>query len=210
MIRRHDSEPADVAAEQQSFTRAMDNLGRLGEVEALLAAMDLEGCREMVDAGGGSGIYSAALCQKYPGLTSTIVDSEATLAVARELLTEHIAGGRIRLRAGDITEDNLGDDVDVVLLSDVVYDASETAKVLNNVRRCLQDAGRLIIRGYYADPDGCAAPFASLFALNILASDPNRTITDFDTMKALVRETGFTITTAGPLTERSQIFIARK
>ena len=40
----------------------------------------------MIDAGGGSGLYSVTLCQKYPELHSTIVKLKDTLVVTKEMI----------------------------------------------------------------------------------------------------------------------------
>ena len=56
----------------QTFILAMHNIGLSGEAIALSESVDLSGCRQMVDAGGGSGIYSVTLCRKYPQLHSIL------------------------------------------------------------------------------------------------------------------------------------------
>jgi len=47
--------------DHRTFIKGMNNLGMLGEVDALLHSVDLSGCQLMVDAGGGSGLYSVVL-----------------------------------------------------------------------------------------------------------------------------------------------------
>ena len=48
------------------FISAMNCIGHLGEAAALKEYADLSGVKKMTDAGGGSGVYSLALCRKYP------------------------------------------------------------------------------------------------------------------------------------------------
>jgi predicted nicotinamide N-methyase len=47
-------------------------------------------------------------------------------------------------------KDSLGDNADVVLLSDVIYEDSTAQIVLKNAWDSLAKNGMLIIRGYYA------------------------------------------------------------
>lgn len=194
----------------RTFIKAMHNIGMLGEADALVNCADLSDCPKMIDAGGGSGIYSIALCRKHPELRSLILDSQETLAVTREFVSKHKESERIELRECDITRERLGDNIDAVLLSDVTYDVPEAGMILRNVWNCLRAEGRLILRGYYFDPQHSNPLFGALFALNQLMMNANREILTFPSLNALIKETGFIIAKASPLTERSFIIIATK
>jgi ubiquinone/menaquinone biosynthesis C-methylase UbiE len=194
----------------RTFIKAMHNVGMLGEVDALINRVNLSTCPNMVDAGGGSGIYSIALCQKYPELKSTILDSHETLAVTKEFVSKHDVRERIELRECDITKDKLGDNIDAVLLSDVIYDVAEAEKILQNVWNCLRAKGQLIIRGYYYDAQNSNPLFGALFMINQLVLNSEREIVTLSSLKALIEKTGYIITTVSPLTERSFIIIATK
>jgi O-methyltransferase domain/Dimerisation domain len=194
----------------RTFIKAMHNMGMLGEVDALMKCVDLSGCQNMIDAGGGSGIYSVSLCQKYPDLKSIILDSHETLAITKEFVSKHKESERIQLRECDITMDKLGDIIDAVLLSDVTYDELEAEEILRNVWQCLQTSGQLIVRGYYFDPQNSSPLFGALFAINQLVIDPRREIVTLPSLKALIEKTGYIITKISPLTERSFIIIAIK
>lgn len=194
----------------RTFLKAMNNLGMLGEAEALRNALDLSGCREMVDAGGGSGLYSIVLCRAYPELRSTVLDRCDALVVARDMIGDCQERERITLREADITKDSFGKDVDVVLLSDVIYDESMAARVLRNAQASLRRNGTLVIRGYYSDPERSRPLFGALFALGQLAFDPNRRVLTVQSLRKHVENMGFRITRLSPLTERSSILIAAK
>jgi ubiquinone/menaquinone biosynthesis C-methylase UbiE len=198
------------AESHRTFIKAMHNIGMLGEADALVNCVDLSGFPTMIDAGGGSGIYSIALCRKYPDLTSVILDSKETLAVTNEFVSKHKEHDRIELRECDITKETLGENVDAVLLSDVTYGEAEAETILRNVWNCLRENGRLIVRGYYFDPQHSNPLFGALFAINQLVIDSDRTIITLPSLKALIEKTGFIITKTSPLTERSFVIIATK
>ncbi len=200
----------DSSESNRTFIKAMHNMGASGEVDALIKRVDLAGCRTMIDAGGGSGIYSISLCQKHPDLKSTILDRRETLAVTKEFVSKHNECERIELRECDITKDKLGDNMDAVLLSDVTYDEVEAGKILRNVWKCLRTNGQLIIRGYYFDSQDLNPLFGALFMINQLVIDSSREIITLPSLKALIEKTGYVITTLSPLTERSFIIIATK
>ncbi|MFQ6084429.1 MAG: methyltransferase [Candidatus Aminicenantia bacterium] len=194
----------------RTFIRAMNNLGMIGEAEALKNAVDLSGCKEMVDAGGGSGLYSIVLCQKYPELRSTILDVSDALIVAKELIAGYKEKERIKFRETDITKESFGKNIDVVLLSDVVYDESTAAAILRNAYKSLRQNGTLILRGYYSDPDNSKPLFGALFVLGQLVFDPNRKILSISSLRKYVNDIGFNAIKISALTERSMCLIARK
>ena len=198
------------APEHRNFILAMDNLGMLGEAEALKRATDLSRCRRMVDAGGGSGLYSVVLCRKYPELRSTILDVREHLEVARELTKKHEERERIEFREANLTRDSFGENIDAVLLSDVLYDSSEAESILDNAWNCLRPGGLLIVRGYYADPEDASRTFGALFVLNMLVFDPTREVLTLSSLPRCVRERGFAGIEVSELTERSTVLTARK
>jgi hypothetical protein len=200
----------DPSASYRTFIKAMHNMGMSGEVDALINCVDLSGCSNMIDAGGGSGIYSISLCQKYPDLKSIILDRHETLEVTEEYVSKHKERERIELRECDITTDKLGDNVDAVLLSDVTYGETEAGKILQNVWKCLRAKGLLIVRGYYFDPRSSSPLFGALFTINQLVFDSNREIVTLPSLKDIIEKTGYIITKASPLTERSFIINATK
>lgn len=192
------------------FTLAMNNIGMLGEAEALGNAIDLGGCKRMVDAGGGSGLYSVVLCRKYPDLASTVIDRRDTLMTTREMIAGSEEESRIELFEADIVKDPLGNDIDVILLSDVVYERSFTEVVLKNAKASLRDKGLLIIRGYYSDPENSKPLFGALFRLNQIMVNPKGSYLTLSSLKMMVADTGFTIIRVAPLTELSFLILARK
>ena len=204
------AQPVIAPPDTRTFIKGMNNLGLLGEAEALRNAVDLSGCRTMVDAGGGSGLYSLYLCQKYPDLRSTILDIKEAWAAAKELTAGKLGRERLQFREADITCDPFGENLDVVLLSDVIYDLSEAKLILKNAWKGMKPGGRLVIRGYYVDEQGTDPLFASLFVLNVLAFDPTREPLTLRTLSQTVKGAGFEDIYWSPLTERSHFLTARR
>jgi len=204
-----DDSPKDSEA-YRTFIRAINNLGMLGEADALKDAVDLTDRREMVDVGGGSGLYSVVLCRANRQLRSTILDRKETLAIAEEIIASHGERERITLREADFMKDSFGQDIDLVLLSDVVYDQQTAAPVLQRARECLREGGLLVIRGYYSDPEGAPSLFGALFVFNELVFDPSREVLTLPMLRRRVADAGFRIMRASPLTERSSVVVATR
>lgn len=194
----------------KTFISAMNSIGHLGEAEALKNIVDLSGCKNMTDAGGGSGLYSIALCQKYPDLISIILDVEDTLAVTRELIADCQEKKQIILKEGDFFKYPMGDNLDAVLLSDVMYGDADAKILLQNAWNSLTHNGTLIVRGYYADPERSGPLFGALFAVKQLVDDPQSKIMTISMLERNVREIGFENIRVEPLTEYSFVLIGRK
>jgi predicted nicotinamide N-methyase len=195
----------------RGFTLAMNNLAMLGEAEALAAAVDLSGCRTMADIGCGSGIYSVTLCRHYPDLHAVLLDRKETLETTREIVRWHNLQDRIDTRPADITQDAYGQNLDVVLLSDVLYQDEAISKtILRSAYGALAVGGRLVVRGYYSDPEGSQPLFGALFSVMLLLSDPNREPITLPGVQAWIEETRFKSVKTFALTERSTCLIAAK
>lgn len=200
----------DLTFDYKTFILAMNSIGQLGEAEALKDMVDLSGCRKMTDAGGGSGLYSVVLCQKYPALKSTILDVKDTLVVARELIVDRPESKQIVLKEGNFLKDPLGENLDAVLLSDVMYGDSDAKILLQNAWNSLIRNGVLIVRGYYADAERSGPLFGALFAVKNLVDDPQRKIMTISMLEKNVIEIGFEIIRVNPLTEYSFVLIGKK
>ena len=199
-----------IRSDYKTFIMAMNNIGNLGEADALKDIVNLSGCKTMIDAGGGSGLYSIAFCQKYPDLRSTIFDVKDTLKVTKEMIADRQEKRRIDLQEGNFLEDPLGDNVDVVLLSDVIYEDLTAKIVLKNAWDSLTQNGMLIVRGYYADPEKSRPLFGALFAVKLLVDNAQRKIMTISKLEKTVKEIGFKIRKVTPLTEYSFVIIGEK
>lgn len=74
----------------------------------------------LLDIGGGHGLYSIELCRRHSNLAATIFDLPGAVeAMSGEIPAE--VAERIRTRAGDYHEDDLGDEYDLALLFNVVH-----------------------------------------------------------------------------------------
>lgn len=191
------------------FTMAMNNLGMLGEAEALANAVDLSGCKTMINVGCGSGIYSITLCRHNPDLHATLLDTEEVLKTTNQLIMKSHLQDRINTQAADITRDPFGNNMDVALLSDVLYqDSPKCLQILRSAYEALVPKGTLVIRGYYADPERSQPVFGSLFALGQLLFDANREFTSITLIRSWIEKAGFKILKTHALTERSTCIIA--
>ena len=92
----------------------------------------------MLDVGGGPGTYSALLTERFPGLTSDVLELEGVARIAREILRDMGASDRVTMLDGDYHVSDFGSGYDVVLMSGMFH--RETA---DNCRALIKRARRL-------------------------------------------------------------------
>ena len=63
------------AAYWRHYMMAMHQWGTSGQQDLLLQSTDLTGKKKLLDVAGGSGVYTMALCRKYPELEAVIFES---------------------------------------------------------------------------------------------------------------------------------------
>jgi SAM-dependent methyltransferase len=101
----------------------------------------------MLDIGGSHGLYSVALCRRYPTLSSTILELPGAAPEASRLVAREQTDGRVRVRAGNALTDDLGEEqYDLVLMANVAhhFSAAENEGLARRVARALKPGG------YYA------------------------------------------------------------
>lgn len=147
--------------------------GRARIVAPLLAQrVPLDGARQLLDVGGGTGIYSIAWLQQHPRLRAVVWDRPEVLKVAREMAALYGVADRLEAVPGDMFRDPAPAGCDVVLLSNVLHDW-DVPECRALVRRCadaLPPGGRLLLHDVFLNdaldgPLAVALYSAALFSL---------------------------------------------
>ncbi len=175
----------DDPARTRAFVMAMHERAK-GIARALVAVLDLQGRRALLDVGGGPGTYSVLLTERFPGLRAEVLELPGVAAVARELVAEAGAAGRVTLRDGDYHSADFGSGKDVVLMSGMFHRESAAAcrQLVERGARCLDRGGLLVVSDVFTDPGGTAPAFATLFGLNMMLTAPDGGVhADADVMR---------------------------
>jgi cyclopropane fatty-acyl-phospholipid synthase-like methyltransferase len=101
----------------------------------------------LLDVGGGHGMYSILMCQKYPQLEATILDYFAGLETARQKIAGQPFASRINLLKGDMWQVAWGEGFDMILLFNVLhqYDIETNVKLLRKAKSALKPGGQIAI-----------------------------------------------------------------
>lgn len=164
------NKPADVSGDggaafifRQGIKSAMDHedlarhftlalAGRAKNVAPVLAErLPMDGVSRLLDVGGGTGIYSIALLQKYPRLRATVLDHAEVSKVAAEMAERYGVADRLELREGDMFADPLPTDCEAILLSNILHDwdVPECRQLVKRCAAALPAGGRLLIHDVF-------------------------------------------------------------
>jgi predicted nicotinamide N-methyase len=101
----------------------------------------------LLDVGGGSGIYSCAICAREPMLRATVLEQCAMAGIAEDLIKERHSDHRVQVCAADMFRDDFPDDHDVHLYSDVLHDWTEEKieRLLHKSCASLPSGGSVVI-----------------------------------------------------------------
>ena len=131
-------------------------------------ALKLDGTpRTLLDVAGGHGYFSAALCRAYPGLHSTVVDLEGSVAIGREIAREQGYTDVVDFEVGDALTSDLGGPYDVALCFNLIHhltDEQNTA-LFARIRATLRPGATLAVLDLFHDDESDAEHTAAAFAL---------------------------------------------
>ena len=160
--------------EAEYFSRAQHS-GSLGPAHVTAKLIELDGCRRLLDVGGGTGAFSIALCRRYRELTVTILDFPNVRPVAERYVRESGLEARISFHPGNALEVPWPDGQDVVLMSYLVSAVAEKSvgQLLDRALRALVPGGQLLLHDFMVEDDGSGPLSAALWLLSSMIVDPD-------------------------------------
>ena len=161
------------AADTESFIAAM-HANSTQRAPALIAALDLENVRRVLDVGGGSGGYAIALARALPEARVEVLDLADVVPLAGRYLREAGVADRVSTRVGDLNADDLGSGYDLILISAICHmnGPAENADLIGRAARALAPRGRVVVLDHILEPDRTAPVAGAIFAVNMLINTP--------------------------------------
>ncbi|MEM1172796.1 MAG: class I SAM-dependent methyltransferase [Cyanobacteria bacterium P01_H01_bin.35] len=150
--------------------------------------------KRLLDVAGGPGLYSIALCQKYPDLKADILDLPAAAKAGKKPIEKADLTQRIRYIEANLLETDWEQDYDLVLLSNILHALTESqCKIaIQKSFACLNKGGKIIINDVFHPGDrGKLDSFISLFSLIYYVTCGGRTWPKPKLLEWLTKE-GFT------------------
>lgn len=103
--------------------------------------------RRLLDVGGGHGMFSVAFCRNWDGLTAEVLDLAPACVFGHEMVVEEGFADRVVHRPGDFRECDWGTGWDVVLLFNVIHNATgaEAERMFRSAWEALAPGGTLVV-----------------------------------------------------------------
>ena len=196
---------------ERAFARAMADVGRRSAA-ATCEQLDLSGARQLLDVGGGPGIYAIEFAQRWPGLRITVLDTEEALAVARQNVTAAGLADRIHLHPGDAFVDDLAGPFDAIFVSNVIhiYSAVDNQKLIERCAASLAPGGQLILKDFFLDANRRNPPGGVVFAVNMLVSTDEGDCYTVGEAQSWFEAAGLRFEVVKDVASKSRLLIARK
>ena len=150
----------------EAFTAAMDCRGRV-LAPALAAAVECGTARRLLDVGGGSGVYSIVLAERWPALAATVLEAAPVDAIARRTIRAAGLEGRIAVVDANMFKSPWPAEHDVHLFSNVLHDWDEAdcRMLLAMSASALPADGRILIHDMLLDDDKAGPLWAAEYSV---------------------------------------------
>jgi cyclopropane fatty-acyl-phospholipid synthase-like methyltransferase len=156
--------------------------------EELAGLLDMSGVERILDLGGGSGVLSLALLEKYPGLQATVVDLANVCETGRKIAAERSLAERITYHPADFLQDELPTGFDLALECDVNVFSEE---LFRKVRHSLRPEGRFVILDEFGASEEIAPPSRLHWAFEGSMVDPEFSFPTAAEVKDMLGKAGF-------------------
>lgn len=101
---------------------------------------------QLIDIGGGHGLYTIELCRRHSNLTATVFDLQGAVETIGDEIPAALAE-RISTQAGDYRTDDFTEGYDLALLFNVIHahDPAENIALFKRVADALAPNGRIVV-----------------------------------------------------------------
>jgi hypothetical protein len=149
-------------------------------------------CRHVIDAGGGSGVFLAALKQKQPDTICSLMDLPQVCEAARQILKNYVPIESLRFIPCNFFKDPWPTDADAIFFSNILHDWSyeKGLEILRHTFAALPSGGAVYVNECLLEESRLAPKHTVIFDLLMYMNHRAQQYTERELFAAL-RETGF-------------------
>jgi 3-hydroxy-5-methyl-1-naphthoate 3-O-methyltransferase len=159
----------------------------------LLMRLNLAGRRQLFDVGGGPGTYAVLISQANPGIRCTVLDLPEVIEVAKELISQQGAAGKVVTMAGDYHTTPFPAGNDVVNFFGVLHQESPDSirDLFKKAYSSMVPGGAVYVMDMMTDETHTAPKFSALFALTMALTTNNGWVFSRPELQSWLTEAGF-------------------
>ena len=156
---------------RESFIAAMHHRAKK-QAEIVPLMLDLTNVNNMLDVGGGSGVFSMGFINAKKEIKATIVDLPDVLPITEKYVKEAGLEDSIKTIPGDYMSVAFGSGYDLVYLSAVIHINSheENESLIKKCADSLNQNGQVVVQDFIMDEKRINPPYGAIFALNMLVN----------------------------------------
>ncbi len=144
--KEHRSSDPDVWIKAARSMANMQKAGRAQMIRDVIVNLpEFKRFSKMLDLGCGPGLVGIAVTEAHPSMHGVLYDQAAVIEIAKEYVFTHGMEDRITLLAGNCLEDDLGQDYDLIIASNILYIAKNSMLfMLKKIYDALRPGGVLV------------------------------------------------------------------
>jgi predicted O-methyltransferase YrrM len=153
----------------ESFIAAMHDRA-YRQAPAIVAQIDLNGIRKVLDIGGGSGAYSMAFVRAGKEINATVFDLPNIVTITEKYIRAEGLQNKIDTLAGDYLVDSFRAGYDLAFLSAIIHINSfdENLRLVKKCAAALNRGGIIAIQDHVMGQDRTNPAPGAIFAINML------------------------------------------
>ncbi len=164
---------------------------------------------KVLDIAAGHGIFGIMVAKAFPNAEIYALDWQNVLTVASENAQKFGVSARYHLIPGDAFETHLGEDYDVVLVTNFLhhFNVETCTDFMRKVNNSLNDGGKALTLEFVPNDDRISPPSEALFSLVMLSATPEGDAYTFAELRSMFERAGFSHNVHIPLTPLPQHLI---
>lgn len=154
---------------REAFLMGMYNLAMMTAPD-LVKRLELNGCKSLLDLGGGPGTYAIHFCLQNPGLEAVVFDLPETRPFALKTIEKFGLSDKISFMEGDFTKDELKGTYDVVWMSHILHceGSGICREMMQKAVNALAPGGLIMIHDFILSDTKDAPLYPTIFSIHML------------------------------------------
>jgi acetylserotonin N-methyltransferase len=160
---------------------------------------DFRGVRRLLDVGGGSGVFSVAIAQRWPGLRATVMDLRTMCTAAQPYIDQGGCTGVVDTVAVDMFREPWPTGYDALFFSNIYHDWDDRICTELSAKSfaVLPRGGRIYLHEMLMNDNGDGPATTASFSLLMLLGTRGRQYT-LDELRGFLEGAGFRDVTSTP------------